>query len=78
MPPPLRAKRPARTAAEHDSFPRPVGHSHAISKPNERPDLDDVMRPTEEVHLDRREHAKEAKHRDDAELERRTRHERGH
>jgi hypothetical protein len=57
---------PPRTAAEHDSFPRPVGHSHAISKTNERPDLDDVMRPTEEVHPDRREHAKEAKHRDDA------------
>ncbi|WP_185935085.1 hypothetical protein [Mycolicibacterium hodleri] len=38
--------------------------------------LDDVMVPTEEVHPDHREHAKEAKHLSEDELERRTRHER--
>lgn len=45
-----------------------MGHTHAISDSNERPDLDDVMTPTEEAHPDRREHAKETKHLDDAEL----------
>jgi hypothetical protein len=43
---------------------------------DERPDLDDVMVPTEEVHPDRREHAKMPKHPDDDELARRTEHER--
>jgi hypothetical protein len=47
-----------------------------MSETNERPDLDDVMTPTEEIHPDRREHAKEAKHVDDDELDRRTEHER--
>jgi hypothetical protein len=47
-----------------------------MSESNERPDLDDVMTPTEEVHPDRKEHAKEGKHLDDAELQARTRHER--
>ena len=39
-------------------------------------DLNDVMVPTEEVHPDHREHAKEAKHLSEDELERRTQHER--
>lgn len=39
-------------------------------------DLNQVMVPTEEVHPDHREHAKESKHLDDGELERRTQHER--
>ena len=47
-----------------------------MSETNERPTLDDVLTPTEEVHPDRREHTKEAKHLDDTELDRRTEHER--
>lgn len=39
-------------------------------------DLDDVMVPTEQVHPDHREHAKEAKHPSEDELEQRTQHER--
>lgn len=39
-------------------------------------DLNQVMVPTEKVHPDRREHAKESKHLDESELERRTQHER--
>ncbi|MBB2992844.1 hypothetical protein FHR72_004349 [Mycolicibacterium iranicum] len=39
-------------------------------------DLNDVMVPTEQVHPDHREHAKESKHLDEDELERRTEHER--
>ena len=39
-------------------------------------DLNDVMVPTEEVHPDHREHAKEGKHLDGDDLERRTQHER--
>jgi hypothetical protein len=39
-------------------------------------DLNQVMVPTEEVRPDHREHAKESKHLDDGELERRTQHER--
>lgn len=59
-----------------------AGYSLAMSRStnspagDEQPDLADVMTPTEEVHPDRREHAKQAKHPDDEELERRTRHER--
>jgi hypothetical protein len=44
--------------------------------PDDAPDLDDVMVPTEEAHPDRREHAKLPKHVDDDELEQRTEHER--
>jgi hypothetical protein len=44
--------------------------------PDDAPNLNDVMVETEEVHPDRREHAKAAKHPDDDELERRTQHER--
>jgi hypothetical protein len=43
---------------------------------HDRDDLNDVMVPTEDVHPDRREHAKSPKHVDDDELERRTEHER--
>lgn len=41
-----------------------------------QPTLDDVIVPTEDVHPDHREHAKEPKHLDDADLEARTAHER--
>jgi hypothetical protein len=44
--------------------------------PDDAPDLNDVLVPTEEAHPDRREHAKQPKHLDDDELERRTEHER--
>jgi len=44
--------------------------------PDDTPDLNDVLVPTEEVHPDRREHAKQSKHLDDDELEQRTEHER--
>ena len=44
--------------------------------PDDAPDLNDVMVPTEEAHPDHREHAKQSKHLDDDELERRTAHER--
>ncbi|HEY7050950.1 MAG TPA: hypothetical protein VH496_02285 [Mycobacterium sp.] len=47
-----------------------------MSTPNEPPDLDDVMVPTEETHPDHREHAKEPRHLDEDDLERRTEHER--
>lgn len=47
-----------------------------MSEINEQPNLDDVMTPTEEVHPDHRAHAKEGKHLDDDELDRRTEHER--
>jgi hypothetical protein len=43
---------------------------------NDEADLNEVMVPTEEVHPDHREHAKEAKHPSDEELEGRTQHER--
>ncbi|MFH5228655.1 hypothetical protein [Antrihabitans spumae] len=43
---------------------------------DEQPDLDEVMVPTEHVHPDHREHAKESKHLDESELEARTQHER--
>lgn len=43
---------------------------------NDAADLNDVMVSTEEVHPDNREHAKEAKHLSEDELERRTQHER--
>lgn len=43
---------------------------------NENPDLSDVMVPTEEVHPDHREHAKEPHPIDDDELARRVQHER--
>jgi hypothetical protein len=43
---------------------------------DDRDDLADVMVPTEEIHPDRREHAKTPKHVDDDELARRTEHER--
>ena len=43
---------------------------------NPEPNLDDVMVPTEEVLPDHRQHAKEPKHLDDDDLERRTQHER--
>ena len=43
---------------------------------DDAPDLNDVLVPTEEVHPDHREHAKQSKHLDDDELERRTEHER--
>ena len=44
--------------------------------PDDAPDLNDVMVPSEEVHPDHREHAKTSKHLDDDGLERRTEHER--
>ncbi len=44
--------------------------------PNDPADLNDVMAPTEEVHPDHREHAKQSKHLDDDDLARRTQHER--
>jgi hypothetical protein len=43
---------------------------------NENPDLSNVMVPTEEVHPDHREHAKEPHPIDDDELARRVQHER--
>ncbi|MDO3635700.1 hypothetical protein [Mycolicibacterium arseniciresistens] len=43
---------------------------------DDRTDLSDVMIPSEEVHPDRKEHAKTPKHLDDDELARRTEHER--
>ena len=46
-----------------------------MSNPNEPQHLG-VMVPTEETHPDHREHAKQPKHVDDDELERRTEHER--
>lgn len=42
----------------------------------DEPNLDDVLVPTEEVHPDHRAHAKEGKHVDQDELDRRTEHER--
>jgi len=53
----------------------PNGYGEDMT-PDEAPDLNDVMVPTEEVHPDHREHAKQSKHLDDDELERRTQHER--
>ncbi|MBY6410379.1 hypothetical protein HQ346_02280 [Rhodococcus sp. BP-252] len=48
-----------------------------MTQPNhDEPNLDDVIVPTEEVHPDHREHAKEPKHLDDTELDARTEHER--
>jgi hypothetical protein len=47
-----------------------------MTSSNDATNLNDVMVPTEEVHPDRREHAKESKHLDDGDLERRTEHER--
>lgn len=43
---------------------------------NDVPDISGVMVPTEEVHPDHREHAKEPRPIDDDELERRVQHER--
>lgn len=54
----------------------PPGYSRFMSSTSEQPDLSDVLTPGEEVHPDRHEHAKEGKHLDEAELERRTQHER--
>lgn len=54
---------------------RARGYGHGVSESNE-PNLDDVLVPTEEIHPDHREHAKEGKHLDDDELARRTEHER--
>jgi len=45
-------------------------------KPDDATDLNDVMVPTEQVHPDHREHAKQPRHLDDDDLERRTQHER--
>jgi hypothetical protein len=45
-------------------------------EPDDATNLNDVMVPTEEVHPDHREHAKQSKHLDDDDLERRTQHER--
>jgi hypothetical protein len=44
--------------------------------PDDTPDLDDVMVPTEEAHPDHGEHAKMPRRVDDDELARRTDHER--
>lgn len=44
--------------------------------PDDAADSNDVMVPTEEVHSDHREHAKQSKHLDDNDLQRRTQHER--
>lgn len=44
--------------------------------PDDVADVNQVMVPTEEVHPDHREHAKESRPIDDDELERRTQHER--
>lgn len=43
---------------------------------NDNPDLNDVIVPTEQVHEDHREHAKEPRPLDDDELARRAQHER--
>lgn len=43
---------------------------------NDTPDISDVMVPTEEVHPDHREHAKEPRPLDDDEMARRAQHER--
>jgi hypothetical protein len=43
---------------------------------DDNPDIGDVMVPTEEMHPDHREHAKEPRRLDDGELERRVQHER--
>ncbi|BCI53082.1 hypothetical protein NIIDNTM18_23600 [Mycolicibacterium litorale] len=43
---------------------------------NNDPDISDVIVPTEEVHPDRREHAKEPRPIDDDEMARRAQHER--
>ena len=48
----------------------------SIMEPDDATNLNDVMVPTEEAHPDHREHAKESKHLDDDELERRAQHER--
>ncbi len=45
-------------------------------EPDDATDLNDVMLPTEQVHPDHREHAKQPRHLDDDDLERRTQHER--
>jgi hypothetical protein len=50
--------------------------SPAMTQPDDSPNLDDVMTPTETVHPDHHEHAKTPKHPDDDELARRTQHER--
>ena len=42
---------------------------------SDAPDLDDVLVPTEPVHPDPREHAKQGKHLDQDELDARARHE---
>jgi hypothetical protein len=47
-----------------------------MTEPNEQPDLDDVMTPTERTHPDHHEHAKSPKHVDEDELARRTQQER--
>jgi hypothetical protein len=44
--------------------------------PDDAQDLNNVMVPTEEIHPDRREHAKEPKHLDEDDLDRRTQQER--
>ena len=51
------------------------GYGPKMSSPDAADDLN-VMVPTEEVHPDHREHAKEAKHPSEDDLERRTQHER--
>lgn len=43
-----------------------------MTMPHDRPELDDVLDPTEEVQEDRREHGKMPPRLDDDELERRT------
>jgi len=48
----------------------------SMTQSHDEPNLDDVMTPTETVHPDHREHAKEPKHLDEDELARRTQHER--
>jgi hypothetical protein len=50
--------------------------SPSMTEPNEQPNLDDVMTPTERTHPDHHEHAKSPKHVDEDELARRTQQER--
>jgi len=58
-------------------WPRAAGGIGAsMATENGRPDLDDVMVPTEHPHSDHCEHAKVGKHVDDDELQHRTEHER--
>jgi hypothetical protein len=55
---------------------RMCGYVSTMTQPDDQPNLDDVMTPTETAHPDHREHAKTPKHLDEDELAQRTQHER--